>query len=244
MRLVRISCLDQRLRRERRRRLAAAVRRDRREAPERLGQLGVFGQMGEVADQERAAARARPLARAEGDDRVARERAQVLLRAEYRAPERMVAEGRAVDQVLGDHRRLVVRAGDLLDHHAALAVELLGVDLGPADEVGQQVDRVAGHLGAARDVEGDEVVRRVGVEHRAHALGGLVDLAVVVVLLAALEHEVLEEVGHAVLLGPLGAGAGVERHQHGGRPRALDLDPVDREAGGEGRRFDLGHLPI
>ena len=160
---------------------------------------------------------------------------------EHGPAERMVAERRAVDQVLGHHRRLVVRAGDLLDHHPALAVELLGVDLRPADEVGQQVDRVARHLGAAGDVEGHEVVRRVGVEHGAHALRGLVDLAVVVVLLAALEHQVLEEVGHPVLLRALGAGAGVERHQHGGRPRALDLDPVDREAGGEGGRFDASH---
>ena len=95
----------------------------------------------------------------------------------------MVAERGAVDQVLGDHRRLVVRAGDLLDHDAALAVELLGVDLRAPDEVGQQVDRLGGDLGAAGDVERDEVVRRVGVEHGAHRLGGLVDLAVVVVLL-------------------------------------------------------------
>ena len=69
--------------------------------------------------------------------------AQVLLRAEHGAAERVVAERRAVDQVLGDDRRLVVRARDLLDHDAALAVELLGVDLRAADEVGQQVDRLA-----------------------------------------------------------------------------------------------------
>ena len=116
-----------------------------------------------------------------------------------------------------------------------------GIDLRAADEVGQEVDRVGRHLGAAGDVEGHQVVRRVGVEHRAHPLGGLVDLAVVVVLLAALEHQVLEEVRHPVLLGPLGAGAGVERHQHGGRPSALDLDPVDREAGRDGGRFDARH---
>ena len=66
---------------------------------------------------------------------------QVLLGAEHGAAERVVAEGGAVDQVLGDHRRLVVGAGDLLDHDAALAVELLGVELRAADEVGQQVDR-------------------------------------------------------------------------------------------------------
>src|SRR3954468_2422843 len=44
----------------------------------------------------------------------------------------------------------------------------------------------------------------------ADPLGRLVDLAIVVVELAALEDEVLEEVRHAVLLRPLRAGAGVE----------------------------------
>ena len=62
----------------------------------------------------------------------------------------MVAERGLVDQVLGDDRRLVVRARDLLDHDAALAVELLLVELRAADEVRQQVDRLADHLGAAR----------------------------------------------------------------------------------------------
>ena len=119
----------------------------------------------------------------------------------------MVAERGAVDQVLGDRRGLVVGAVDLLDHHAALAVELLGVDARAPDEVGQQVDRRGRALGAHGDVEGDEVVARVGVEHAAHPLGGLVDVAVGRVLLAALEDEVLEEVGHPVLLGALGARA-------------------------------------
>jgi hypothetical protein len=198
----------------------------------------------EVADQEAATARPRPLARAEGDDGVARKHAQVVGRAQHGAPERVVAERRAVDQVLGHHRRLVVCPRDLLDDDAALAVELLGVDLGTADEVGQQVDRVARHLGAAGDVEGHEVVRRVGVQHGAHPLGGLVDLAVVVVLLATLEHQMLEEVRHPVLLRALGAGAGVEGHEDGGRACALDLDPVDREPGGEGRGFDASHVSI
>ena len=62
-------------------------------------------------------------------------------------------------------------------------------------------------------MEGDEVVARVGVDHRAHPLGGLVDVAVVRVALAALEHQVLEEVGDAVLLRALGARAGVERDE-------------------------------
>ncbi len=48
----------------------------------------------------------------------------------------------AVDELLGDRRRLVLVALDLLDDDAALAVELVGVDVRAADEVGQQVDRV------------------------------------------------------------------------------------------------------
>ena len=198
--------------------------------------------MVEVADEERAAARARPLAPAEGDDRVAAERAQVLLGAEHGAPERVVAERGPVDQVLGDDRRLVVGARDLLDHDAALAVELLlrRSSGRPTKSVSRSI---ASPTTSARhgDVERDEVVRRVRVEHRAHPLGGLVDLAVVVVLLAALEHEVLEEVGHAVLLGALGARAGLERDEDGHRARAGQVDPVQREAVGEGGGVDLGH---
>ena len=60
--------------------------------PKQLVDRAVGGDVVEVADDERAAARARPAALAEGDDRVARERAQVLLGAEHGAPERVVAE--------------------------------------------------------------------------------------------------------------------------------------------------------
>ena len=126
-----------------RRGLEAAVGLDRREAPERLGQLLVLGHVGEVADEERAAARARPLAPPERHDPLAAELAQVLLGPEHGPPERVLAERGAVDQVLGDDGRLVVGARDLLDHDAALAVELLLVELGPPDEVRQQVDRLA-----------------------------------------------------------------------------------------------------
>ena len=58
------------------------------------------------------------------------------------APERVLAERGPVDQVLGDRRGLVVGAVDLLDHHAALAIELVGVEPRAPDEVGQQVDRL------------------------------------------------------------------------------------------------------
>ena len=241
MRLVGVARLDERLRREGRRRLEAAVGLDRREAAEELGELGVLGDVGEVADQEGAAARARPLAAAEGDDGVAGEALDVLGRAEHGPAEGVLAEGRAVDQVLGHDGRLVVGAGDLLHDDAALPVELLGVDLRAADEVGQQVERLGDDLGAAGDVEGDDVVGRVGVEHGAHLLGRLVDLAVVVVALAALEHQVLEEMGHAVLLGALGAGAGLEGHERCHGAGSGQLDAVQREPVGKARGVDCGH---
>src|SRR4029079_10683541 len=83
--------------------------------------------------------------------------------------------------------------------------------------------------------------RGVGVERRAHPLGGLVDLAVVVVLLAALEYEMLQKVGHPVLLGTLGARARVEGDEHGRGAGAGDGDAVQWEPVGEGLRGDLCH---
>ena len=240
MRLVGLAPLHQRRGGERRRRLERPVGGDRREAPERLGQLAVLRHVLQVADQEGAAARARPLAAPECQHGLPRERPQVVGRAQHRAPERMLAERRAVDQVLGQHRRLVLRAGDLLDHHAALAVELLGVDLRAPHEVRQQVDRLRDDLGPAGDVERHEIVRGVRVQDGAHRLGGLVDLAVVVVLLAALEHEMLEEMGHAVLLGALRAGSGVERDEH--RCRAgRQLDAVQGQPVRQGGGLDARH---
>ena len=123
----------------------------RREAAEELVERAVVAESAEIADHERSAARRRPAARAERDDSVARERvADVLGGAEHGAAERVIAERRLVDQVLGHHRRLVVGACDLLDDDAALAVELLGVEPWASDEVGQQVGRLAARARRAR----------------------------------------------------------------------------------------------
>jgi hypothetical protein len=215
------------------------LRRGKRgEAPEQLLQGGVVGHVVEVAGQERAAARAGPAPLAERDDPVPREAAQVLLGTQHRASQGVLAEGCTVDQVLGDRRRLVVGAVDLLDHDTALALELLAVEAGTRYEIGQQVDRGGRALGADGDVEGDKIVARIGVEHAPEALGGLVDLFVGRVLLAALEDEMLEEVRHPVLLRPLAAGAGVEGHKHRQSAGACDLERVQRQA----VRLDFGGL--
>ena len=160
---------------------------------------------------------------------------------EHRAAQRVVAERGLVDQVLGHHRGLVVGAGDFLHHHAALAVELGGVDTRPADEVGEQIGRLQGALRARGDVERHQIVAGVGVQHGSDALRGLVDVAVGRVLLAALEDEVLEEVGHPVLLRALGPRTRVEGDENRHRARAVDRDPVERKSVCERRLRDRWH---
>ena len=166
MRLVRVALLDHPVVALDRRGLVGPGLGQGGEALEELGDRAVAVDVLEVADDERAAARARPAALAERDDRVARERAQVLLGPEDRAAERVLAERGQVDELLGDGRRLVLVALDLLDHDAALAVELVRVEVRASDEVGEQVDRGERALGAHGDVERDQIVARVGVQRR------------------------------------------------------------------------------
>src|SRR5947209_5404595 len=165
----------------------------------------------------------------------------MLLGPQDLATERMVAERRLIDQVLGDHRGLIVGPGDLLDDYAALALELLGVQTGPADEVREKVDRLGRRFGAGGDVEGDDVVAGVGVQLGAEPLGRLVDVAVGGVLLATLEYQMLEEVGHTVLLGALGASASVKRHQGGDGAGPRKRDAVKGQAVGQLLALDGGH---
>ena len=214
-----------------------------REALEQLLQLAVVAQALEVADGEGGAPRRRPAPAAEGHDALPGEGVtEVLGGAQHRSAERMIAEHRLVDQVLGQRGRLVVGAGDLLDHDAALAVELLLVELRPGDEIGEQIGCLEAALGARGDVEGDEIVAGVGVEHGADALGGLVDVPIGRVLLSALEHQVLQKMGHPVLLGTLGPRAGVEGRQDRHRARAGHRDAMQPQAVVEGGHRDLGHL--
>src|ERR1700728_3093113 len=157
----------------------------------------------------------------------------------------MLAEGRLVDQVLRHGRGLVVRAVDLLDHDAALAVQLLRVEFGASHEVAQQVDRLRRRLRAHGDVERHEIVTRIGVEHAAQALGRLVDVLVGGVLLPALEHQMLEEVRHPVLLAALGARARIERHEHRQRARARQAHGVHGQAvARHGRCRDVRHWRV
>ena len=84
---------------------------------------------------------------------------------EHRPSQRVRSEHGLVNQVLGDHRRLVVRPGDLLHDDTPFAVKFVLIDAWACDEVGQQVGRLKAAGGARGDVEGDEIVARVGVQH-------------------------------------------------------------------------------
>ncbi len=210
------------------------------EAGEQLLELPV--ERLEVSHREGRTARGSPAARAEFDDPLARERvADVLDRAQDGAPQGMVAERRLVDQMLGDHGRLIVCPRDLLHDDPALAVELLGVDSRATHEVGQQVGSRWGLLGAGGDVERHKIMAGVRVQDGPDPLGGFVDVPIGAVFLAPLEDEVLEKMGHPVLLGPLGPGAGVEGDQERHRAGPRDGDPVQRQPVFQRCAVDLSH---
>src|SRR5947209_19171449 len=100
-----------------------------RKTAEQLLQLRLVLRSLDVADDEGGAPPRRPPAGAEAEDPVAGESVlDVLGRAKHRPAEWMLAEGRLVDQMLGQHGRLIVSAGDLLGDDSALAVHLLLVD--------------------------------------------------------------------------------------------------------------------
>ena len=229
MRLVAVALLDENLGLKPRDLLERLGHRKVGKAGECLVDRAVGVQVLEVADYERPAGAPRPAPLPEGDHLVAGEALEMLLGAEHGTPERVVAEAGYVDQLAGHRGGLVLVALDLLDDHPALAVEFVRVDLRASDEVGEQVDRGHRRLGTDGDVEGDEVVAGVGVERASHPLGCFVDLAVVVVDLAPLEDQVLEKMGHSVLVGPLGSRAGVEGDEDRGGPGPRYPDPVNRK---------------
>ena len=149
----------------------------------------------------------------------------------------MVAEGCLVDQVLGHHCGLIVGSSDLLHHHTALAVELVRVDPRSRDEVRQEVRGLEPAFGPRGDVERDEIVTGVRVQDRADALCRAVHITVRGELLAALEHEMLQKMGHPILLGALGSRTRIERDQDRHRAGGRDRDAVQGNAGRQSDRY-------
>ncbi len=101
----------------------------------------------------------------------------------------------------------------LLDDHALLALDLVGVEAGVAEHVDEHVERDVARLGGALDVVARELLARERVELAADRVDLRGDRTRRGPPLGSLEEHVLGEVGDATLLAALVAGAGGEHHE-------------------------------
>ena len=147
--------------------------------------------------------------------------------------------------------RSVLGQTELLEDDPLLFLQLGRFEQGRLDHVRQQVESqlgvAAGHLG----VVGGQLLVRDGVENPAHALDRLGDALGARVAPRALEEHVLHQVGDALLLGRLVAGAGAEvegdRHRAGvghrgdqhAQPVGQDVPDVGAVAAGLHQRWGL-----
>ena len=142
-----------------------------------------------------------------GREGVARHVANAGLGAQHRAAERLVRIGDFLEMVEDDVVRRVVGLADFLEDHAALALQLLRVEGGMAEDVANDVGAERQILLQHLDVVGGLLARGVGVDVPAHRLDLLGDFGGAAPL-GALEGHVFEEVGDAVLRCRLVARAG------------------------------------
>ena len=153
------------------------------------------------------------------EERLARRAAHGLLRADDVPAERLVAvEELVVDAVDVVARRVVVHV-HLLDDHALLALDLLGVELRVAEHVDEDVERGVAVLGRALDVVARVLLAGEGVELAADRVDLAGDVARRRTVLRPLEEHVLREVRDAVGVLRLVARAGREHHEAGDRLR-------------------------
>jgi hypothetical protein len=145
---------------------------------------------------------------------LAREAAHRRLGADHRQPVGMLAVGQR-EHALREHPvRRVLAASDLLDDHLALAQELVGIEGRETHGVGQHVDPGRGIAAGHGDVVDGHVERGEGVDVPARRLDRARDLADRAAL-GAFEEHVLEDVGHAGLVGPLVRAAHPHPHVQG-----------------------------
>ena len=143
------------------------------------------------------------------DQRLARHRRHDLLRPEDGAAHRLVGVAGLLQEVEDEIVGRVLDLADLLEDDVALLLELGRVEGRALQDVGQDV---GGELEVAREDAGEVggvLARGVGVEAAADALDLLGDGARAAGR-GALERHVLEQVGDAVDLGGLVAGADVD----------------------------------
>ena len=156
----------------------------------------------------------------EGNERLARDGGNLLVRAQDRAAERMVAKIRLRQQVVDQILRRVLAHGDLLEDDAALLFEVLLVEPGAQEQVGQEVHRAVEVLGDDLRVVAGAFLRGERVHLPADGVHLHGDFARGAPL-GALEEHVLHEVRQAVFLLRLihGARADPQAHAHGRKVR-------------------------
>ncbi len=149
----------------------------------------------------------------ERGERLARGRTDGLLGADDVAAERVVAVEELVVDAADEVARRVEVHVHLLDDHALLALDLLGVEARVADHVDEHVERHVAGAGGALDVVARVLLAGEGVELAADPVDLGRDVARRRAPLGALEEHVLGEVGDAADLGRLVARAGREHDE-------------------------------
>ena len=172
-------------------------------------------------------------------DGVAGDGADGVRGAADRAAQRVGAQHGGHEVFVGDVGGVVAVHGDFLEDDVAFLLHLLRVKHGAGDHVGDDVDR-HGQVGVqhAGEVAG-AFLRRGGVGFAAHLVKGRGDLQGGAAL-GALEQQVLQEVGGAVLPGRLVAGANADPEPDGGRALARHGLGQHPDAAGQDRTAHLG----
>ena len=153
------------------------------------------------------------------EERLARRRADGLLRADDVPAERLVAVEELVVHALEVVAGRVVVHVHLLDDHALLALDLLGVELRVAEHVDEDVERHVAVLGRALHVVAGVLLAGEGVELAADRVDLAGDVARGRATLRSLEEHVLGEVRDPVRVLGLVARAGGQHHEAGDRLR-------------------------
>ena len=159
---------------------------------------------------------------AERDERLARDGRNLLLRAQDRARQRMIAEVRLREQIVHQVLRRVLAHGDLLENDAALLFKLRLVHLRIQQQIGQQAHRALQMLGNDLRIIAGAVLCRERVHLAAdgvHLHGDFLRRAI----LRALEKHVLYKVGQAALLLRLVHGARADPQAHAHRREVRDV---------------------
>ena len=147
------------------------------------------------------------------DERVARRALHRLLAAEDVPAERVVAVHEVVEHAGYVVARRVEVHVHLLDDHALLAVDLLGVEARVAQHVDEHVECDVAALGGAAHVVAGDLLARERVELAPDRIDLRGDVARRRASLCPLEEHVLGEVGDPVRLGRLVARAGGEHDE-------------------------------